>query len=137
VKHELKQTGRRLLRKVGREFAGESDAFVQERPRERVYSALATLADRYGYRAGHLTAAEHRVFSQNGDDGVLAEFQTIGTTNRHFVEFGVQDGRERNTRFLAEVLGWSGTYFEGDHEDCRLVTERYANTPRSRCATPW
>lgn len=43
----------------------------------------------------HLERHEGRVFSQNGEDGVLAEiFAQIGVTNRYCVEFGVQDGSE-------------------------------------------
>jgi hypothetical protein len=75
------------------------------------YLGIALLARRYGYTG--LAAAELKVFSQNGEDGILATiFSRIGTTNRFFVEFGASDGVECNTRFLMEVLGWSGLYIE-------------------------
>jgi len=80
--------------------------------------SLAALKQRHGYAdlsasELDLSASELKVFSQNGEDGVLAEiFSRIGTTNRFFVEFGVGDGVECNTRMLMEVLGWSGVYFE-------------------------
>jgi hypothetical protein len=55
------------------------------------------------------------VYSQNGEDGILLWlFSVIGTTNRKFVEFGVGDGRECNTRLLSSEWGWSGLQIEGE-----------------------
>ena len=93
-----------------------------------VYGAVDAMRGRYGYEA--LTAAELRVFSQNGEDGVIAEiFHRIGTTEETFVEFGVANGRECNTRFLAEVLGWGGTYFESHAGYFAQLSERYRRRP--------
>jgi len=62
---------------------------------------------------GDLRGFAWKVYSQNGEDGILREiFRRIGTTNLIFVEFGVESGVQCNTRYLAEMLGWSGTYFE-------------------------
>jgi len=101
-------------------------AFEQRKDSGHRYAALALLAHRYGYTA--LSAAELQVFSQNGEDGVLAEiFSRIGTTNRFFVEFGASDGVECNTRFLMEVLGWSGVYFEPVPKAFARLSERLAS----------
>ncbi|MGZ4704841.1 MAG: hypothetical protein ACXWCM_08235, partial [Acidimicrobiales bacterium] len=82
-----------------------------------VYDAIAELDRRHGYRSRSLSAAELRVFSQNGEDGVLAEiFERIGEGDRFFVEFGAEEGLEGNSRFLREVLGWRGVYIEADPE---------------------
>lgn len=51
---------------------------------------------------------EKRFYSQNGEDGIIeAILARVGTTNRYFVEFGVEDGKVCNTRRLREK-GWSG-----------------------------
>jgi hypothetical protein len=61
---------------------------------------------------------EFKVFSQNGEDGLLAYiFSEIGTTNRRFVEFGVEDGRECNCANLAIHFGWSGLMLEANPAD--------------------
>lgn len=55
-----------------------------------------------------LSPFEARVYSQNGEDGIIeAIFASVGTTNRYFVEFGVEDGLVCNTRRLLRS-GWSG-----------------------------
>src|SRR5512135_8523 len=57
---------------------------------------------------------EHQVYSQNGEDGAVAEiFRRIGTTDKFFVEIGVGDGLENNTvNLLSE--GWRGVWVDGD-----------------------
>lgn len=54
-----------------------------------------------------LTIFEQRVYSQNGEDGILKViFKKIGTTDKFCIEFGVGDGTECNTRYLREKEGW-------------------------------
>ena len=61
---------------------------------------------------------ERTVFSQNGEDGILELiFEAIETTNKYYVEFGVEDGSERNTRNLQEMYGWSGLLMDGGYEN--------------------
>jgi hypothetical protein len=68
---------------------------------------------------------ERHVYSQHGEDGILdALFRTIGTTNRYYVEFGVGDGSERNSRLLAERHGWHGLLMDGGFDDPRINLHR-------------
>jgi len=61
-----------------------------------------------------ITKFEQKIYSQNGEDGILqAIFEKIGTTNTFCVEFGVEDGTECNTRYLIEKKGWQFL-----HMDC-------------------
>lgn len=78
-----------------------------------------------------LTGYELRGFSQNGEDGVLAEILArIGTAGRRFVEFGIESGREGNCVLLADVLGWAGAFLEPDPHHFALLEAKYAGTPR-------
>lgn len=64
---------------------------------------------------------ERREFAQNGEDGIInAIFAMIGTTNKYFVEFGVEDGIECNTRFLSKKRGWKGLLMDGSNEDVSI-----------------
>lgn len=61
-----------------------------------------------------LALAERKVYSQNGEDGVIAAiFGLLGVTNRFFVEFGCEDATECNTRYLLEN-GWTGLLMDGN-----------------------
>lgn len=80
------------------------------------------LADRPALSGpGRLAPFEHRVFSQNGEDGVLAEiFRRIGTTNQRFVEFGCGNGIENNSLYLLH-RDWSGLWIDGDPKLVRAI----------------
>jgi hypothetical protein len=52
------------------------------------------------------------VFSQNEEDGIIAEiFRRIGTHNHSFIEFGVESGSECNSAKLL-LEGWHGLWIE-------------------------
>ena len=76
-----------------------------------------------------LTAYEAKVFSQNGEDGIIAEiFRRIGATNRFFVEIGVES-LEGNCLVLADLFGWSGLFIDGNAASVEAVRKRYRGRP--------
>ena len=61
---------------------------------------------------------ERKVYSQNGEDGIIERiFDIIGTTNKYFVEFGTQDAAQSNTRYLRDEKGWKGLLMDGEYEN--------------------
>ena len=71
--------------------------------------------ERYGFK----------VYSQNDEDGIIEEiFNRIGTTNKIFVEFGVQNGLECNSHYLLHK-GWSGLWLEGSDKYCAEISARF------------
>jgi hypothetical protein len=65
-----------------------------------------------------LNRHEFRAFSQNGEDGVIQFLLSrVTVENKLFVEFGVGDYSEANTRFLALHDQWSGLVIEGNPRD--------------------
>lgn len=59
-------------------------------------------------------AVEFSVFSQFGDDGIIQYLvQTLDIPQRTFIEFGVEDYTESNTRFLLMNDNWSGLVMDG------------------------
>lgn len=105
-----------------------------------VYLALTELRHRHARiraQAGEasettsLTSFELRAFSQNGEDGVLAEIlRRLGAPTRFFVEFGVESGREGNCVYLADVAGWRGLFLEAGDEMFRDLESKYAAQER-------
>jgi hypothetical protein len=66
-----------------------------------------------------------QVYSQTDEDGIIAEiFRRIGTTDRVFVECGVEDGRETNTTYLL-AQGWRGFWFEGSGEGVTAIRRTF------------
>ena len=59
--------------------------------------------------------AEFGVFSQWGEDGIIQFLtQRVPIENDVFIEFGVQDYRESNTRFLLVKDNWRGLIIDAD-----------------------
>jgi hypothetical protein len=68
-----------------------------------------------------LTKYQSQVYSQNAEDGIIAEiFKRIGVTNKFYVEIGAENGIENNTRFLLQ-LGWKGVWIEGDKSNVDII----------------
>jgi glycosyltransferase involved in cell wall biosynthesis len=83
-------------------------------------------APREKVKAAALTPFELRAFSQNGEDGVLAEILArIGVGERFFVEFGVESGHEGNCVYLADVAGWRGLFMDGDEHFFAALQRKY------------
>lgn len=71
---------------------------------------------------------EFKIYSQNGEDGLIDYiFSKIKTTNKNFIEIGVEDGRECNTAVLSLHLGWKGVLIDGDENYVRKAQEYYKN----------
>jgi hypothetical protein len=76
---------------------------------------------------------EARVFSQNGEDGILAEiFRRIGDGNRYAVEFGIGNGEECCTRNLFVNHGWKGLLLEGSEYYAENAQRLFAKLPQVR-----
>ena len=76
-------------------------------------------------RVTDLRQAEFKVFSQFGDDGIvewLVGRLGLPAEQQRFVEIGVEDYREANTRFLLVNRNWSGLIVDsGDAHVRRLA----------------
>jgi hypothetical protein len=71
-----------------------------------------------------LAHVEFRVFSQFGDDGIIQYI--VGRLNlpigeRRFIEFGVENYRESNTRFLLLNDNWSGLVMDGSEDSISSI----------------
>lgn len=71
---------------------------------------------------GSLEEAEFQVFSQRGEDGILQYIiSRIDIPHKLFIEFGVEDYTESNTRFLLMNNHWSGLVMDGDERNIRFI----------------
>jgi hypothetical protein len=68
--------------------------------------------------------SEFQVFSQWGDDGIIQFLVNyLDIENKTFIEFGVENYKEANTRFLLINNNWSGLIMDG--------SENYMNQVKS------
>ncbi len=77
-----------------------------------------------------LQDAEFKVFSQWGDDGIiqyLIRHIELTLSQEIFVEFGVEDYKESNTRFLLMNNNWRGLVMDGSekHIECIKKSDIY------------
>jgi hypothetical protein len=72
----------------------------------------------------NLQEVEFRVTSQWGQDGIidwLIERAEIPPERQTFIEFGVEDYRQSNTRFLLQNRNWRGLIMDGHPAVVRAV----------------
>jgi hypothetical protein len=68
---------------------------------------------------------EYRVFSQFGDDGIIQYLaRKIPPDQKTFVEFGVENYQESNTRLLLERDNWSGLIIDGSSHHVEFIRKR-------------
>jgi hypothetical protein len=69
-----------------------------------------------------LQQAEFKVFSQWGEDGII-QFLTkiVPITHRNFIEIGVENYWESNTRFLLMKDNWKGVIIDGSDMHARFL----------------
>ncbi|HEX8517700.1 MAG TPA: hypothetical protein VF868_15990 [Bacteroidia bacterium] len=68
---------------------------------------------------------EFKVFSQFGDDGIIQYLiNKIDIPDKTFVEFGVEDYYEANTRFLLMNDNWRGLIMDGSAENLQKIKQK-------------
>jgi hypothetical protein len=69
-----------------------------------------------------LDDVEFSIFSQFGDDGIIQYLVThIPDISHTFIEFGVEDYSESNTRFLLMNNNWSGFVLDGSERNVAAI----------------
>ena len=85
----------------------------------RIESKLTKISDQPG-----LKSYEFQVFSQWGEDGIIDYLVSSIQINRKiFVEFGVENYTESNTRFLMINNNWTGLVIDGSVENIRHIKQ--------------
>ena len=97
---------------------------AHERSRELIG---VMLAERFAEKRkpASLHEIEFRVHSQFGDDGIIQWLVArLPSLPKRFVEFGVEDYSESNTRFLMVSRNWSGLVMDGSPDNITRLRAR-------------
>jgi len=129
LKEKKRRDRERGLIASAKETAKRIETVGASAPTALTYHLAAELAQRFergSFECSRLSGHELRVFSQNGEDGVIAELmRRTSTSPRYFVEFGVDRGTEGNAVFLSDVLGTAGLFIEGDPGSFAHLRDKY------------
>lgn len=75
-------------------------------------------------RINSITKVEFKVFSQFDDDGIIQWLvNNLEFPNKTFIEFGVENYREPNTRFLMMNDNWSGFVMDGSEQNVSYIID--------------
>lgn len=81
---------------------------------EEIRLLIGTMLSRKHSSVKTFEESEFKVFSQFGDDGIIQYLiKNIKVSEDKFVEFGVEDYTESNTRFLLRYNNWKGLIIDG------------------------
>jgi hypothetical protein len=107
---------------------------------KRIQEALGRIESRQNQMINYknFNDYEFRVFSQWGEDGLIQHLiGQVDIPNKIFIEFGVEDYSEANTRFLLENNNWAGLIIDGDKRSIEYVKRdivSWAHNIIAKCA---
>lgn len=119
-----------MLKRLFRKFAHFMGFVIQRLNRETEDTRLLALGKMLSNQQTTLSSKniqdyEFKIFSQWGDDGIIQYLiKHVPVENKFFIEFGVEDYMESNTRFLMINNNWSGFVMDGSENHMNGLTKR-------------
>jgi hypothetical protein len=112
----LKRTFRKILNKIFASSYAKQDSILMMNGLQCMQSMLAN------DNIKKLSDAEFKVYSQWGEDGIIAFLVSkLEIENNVFIEFGVENYTESNTRFLLKQFNWSGLVIDGSKDNIDYI----------------
>lgn len=116
-------TPRSVLRAVRNRFLSELERELREETERLALAMGRQLARSTPQGTNALNDAEFRVFSQWGEDGIVQYLiRQVPIQRPSFVEFGVGDYQESNTRFLLQNDLWHGLVLDSGTGHIEFLT---------------
>lgn len=113
----LKARARAFLRSAAEEALGTHIRQLSEGGKEAINTARILSILNESRELPHLRDYGFRTFSQFGEDGVIQRLiSRVPDLDQRFVEIGVEDYSESNTRLLAEKDNWRGLIIDSGDE---------------------
>ena len=118
MREDLAPEKERIAKLAARVDGLNNQAFLlrQQNDRQLLLSGrMASWQARQKTMIDNIADVEFRVSSQWGEDGIIDWLiENIPTPNTTFVEFGVENYQEANTRFLLQNRNWRGLVMDGN-----------------------
>ena len=94
---------------------------------ENILLALGTILSNQQFviKSENINDYAFKIFSQFGEDGIIQYLiKNIRVENNIFIEFGVENYLESNTRFLMMNNNWGGFVMDGSEKDIQNLKKR-------------
>lgn len=123
IKNLLKKQFKKLANLIGDEISVRTKEIEDNR-----LIALGTILSnqQWSLNSTNLNDYEFKIFSQYGDDGIIQYLiKHLKIINHTFIEFGVEDFSESNSRFLMMNNNWSGFIMDGSTEHMNNLKKQH------------
>lgn len=115
----------RILRRISYSIRPDRVDLATERQLEKIALLQGRLLTNTLRSSQDISDSEFSVFSQSGEDGIIQWLiSRLPEIPRSFVEFGVENYQESNTRFLMCNNNWSGLVIDGSEENVKYISSR-------------
>jgi len=111
---------KKIFKKIFSFLASQSDMILLQRKIEENKILVGQFFNEWNKTRfiDKLASTEFKVFSQYGDDGIISYLTgMLDIPEKKFVEFGVENYTESNTRFLLINENWSGLVIDGNEKN--------------------
>ncbi len=120
----LEKFSKKILRYLTMSIIASENSLMSEIEQNRILTSQTMISSlkKEEKVAENLFEVEFKVFSQWGEDGIIQYLiSRIEIPNKVFIEFGVSDYLESNTRFLLVNNNWSGLVMDGSESNiCKI-----------------
>ena len=116
-----------MIKKTRRKVASLINKIIQiSDPNKNMIELIAIGSmlsnQQYSMNSTNINDYEFKIFSQFGDDGIIQYLiKNILIENEIFIEFGVENYMESNTRFLMMNNNWSGFVMDGSENSMNYL----------------
>ena len=120
----LRQKIRNFLDAVQKSYEHDFQEIADIQQKNLILNARSYAAFQQDKVISSLEEVEFQVFSQFGEDGIIQWLiHNVELNEKTFVEFGVEDYSEANTRFLLINNNWTGLIIDGNEENISRVKD--------------
>ena len=114
------------FRKKIRDLLDSNSLVESERQKLLMGKILSNQIKNEEFQVKSLKDVEFSIFSQFGDDGIIQWLiQNLEIPHKTFIEFGVEDFSESNSRFLMMNDNWSGFVMDGSELNIKNLKSSY------------
>lgn len=108
-----------LIKKILRLYHSPKEILVRI---NYMQQALGRIEAKLNENKKDINQTEFKVYSQWGEDGIIQYLiNNIEISNKIFIEFGVENYTESNTRFLLQNNNWSGLVLDGSESNIEYI----------------